>query len=125
MKTYDLMKKNHTYINTEYKIDESKRTIICIISTINDYNRKLRKYSLFDSSQFDCCEDFRQYIGIARCAPEDKWDEAYGKRLAEYRASCLRRACLNHKINNFIKETKRRLDALNDFGKLKPPHRPE
>ena len=53
MKTYDLMKKNHTYINTEYKIDESKRTIICIISTINDYNRKLRKYSLFDSSQFD------------------------------------------------------------------------
>lgn len=123
--TYDLMNINDENIRTDYKINKDKRTITCIISTINDYDKKLKKYHFEDYKRNYWDDDFKQYIGIARCNPEDTWDEVYGKRLAEYRASCQRRAALNHQINNFVKEINRNLNALITYGKLKPPHKPE
>lgn len=123
--TYDLMCINNENIRTDYVVNKDKRTVTCIISTINDYNRKLNKYNFEDGRKDSYYDDFNQYIGIARCNPEDTWDEVYGKRLAEYRASCQRRAALNHQINNFVKEINRDLNALITYGKLKPPHKPE
>lgn len=124
MKDYDLF--NHFPV-TEFVIDEPKRTIVCIITTKNDFVKKLEKYG-FEQDAYSCWvknPEIIQYIGMAKCNPEDKWDEDYGKRLAEFRASQERRSDLNNKINNYAKEVQRRIDNLLTYGRLKPSRRPK
>ena len=111
-------------VNTEFKVNKDKRTIVCIITTINDIPEKLAKYDLMDDS-YDDITEIREYKGYAYCAPEDKWDETYGKHLAEYRASKLRQSDVNNEIKKFIKGINRCLDNLYDYGLLKNPHFPD
>lgn len=109
-------------IKTEYKIQENTKTVVCIITTTNDVASKLEKYNLIDLRYpaFDICK----YVGIAKCHPDDEWDEAFGKRLAEYRASCKRKSDVNNKIKDFIKRTSKNIDNLYDYGLMKEPHNP-
>ena len=111
-------------IEVEYKVNAEKRTVVCIITTVNDVPNKLAKYGLADES-YDDYDDIRIYKGIARCAPEDEWDETYGKRLAEYRATRARQIDVNNDLRKFIKGISRCIDNLYDYGLLKDPHKPE
>ena len=108
---------------TEFKVNEDKRTVVCIITTIDDILEKLAKYGLADEDR-EYGIDVRRYVGVARCAPEDKWDEMYGRRLAEYRASIARRADVNNEIMNFVKGIKQCANNLCKYGLLKSPHKP-
>lgn len=110
---------------TEYEVNEEKRIVVCIITTVNDVKRRLEKYNLADDDYDDFTEDVRVYKGIAKCAPEDKWDEVYGKRLAEYRASRARQVDVNNELKAFIRGITKSVDNLYDYGLLKDPHRPE
>lgn len=125
----DLMNWNVPTVTTEFKVNEEKRTVVCIITTVNDMARRLAKYGLADEScDTDDCADVRKYVGIAVCAPEDEWDEAYGKRLAEYRASTARRADINNELNNFVHGIRICIDNLCEYGFLKktrPPYEKE
>ncbi len=112
------------YIETEYKVDEEKRVIVCIITTMNDVQDRLEKYELSDDKYDIDFDDIRIYKGIARCAPEDEWDEAYGKRLAEYRASRKRQVDVNNELRKYMKGIMRCVDNLYDYGFLKDPHFP-
>ena len=88
-------------VTTEYKVNEAKRTVVCIITTINDVPHRLAKYGLADEEYDEIDYDVRIYKGIAKCAPEDEWNEAYGKHLAEYRASKLRQSDVNNEIKKY------------------------
>ena len=111
-------------VNTEFIVNKEKRTIVCIITTVNDIPLKLNKYNLVDN-KYDDFNEIRIYKGFARCAPEDEWDENYGKHLAEYRASRARQKDVNHELKNYIKTISKRIDSLYDYGLLKDPHKPE
>lgn len=115
----------NNHVTTEYKVNEEKRTVVCIIKTTNDIDSKLAKYDLFANEDFLFDPDIRIYKGIARCAPDDTWDEEYGKRLAEYRASRARQVDVNNELKNYIKTISKRIDNLYDHGLLKTPHRPK
>ena len=111
-------------VTTEYKVNEEKRTVVCIIKTTNDISSRLVKYDLSTNEIFLFDPD-RIYKGIARCAPDDTWDEEYGKRLAEYRASRARQVDVNNELKNYIKTISKRIDNLYDHGLMKNPHKPE
>ena len=111
-------------VNTEFIVNKEKRTIVCIITTVNDIPLKLNKYNLVDS-KYDNINEIRTYKGFAHCALEDEWDENYGKHLAEYRASRARQKDVNHELKNYIKAISKRIDNLYDYGLLKDPHKPE
>lgn len=112
-------------IVTEYIIDKEKRTIVCIIKTVDDVPDRLAKYGLSDEDYDDIDYDIREYKGIAKCAPEDEWDETYGIRLAEYRASRARQADVNNEIKKYIRGISKCINNLYDYGMLKDPHKPK
>ena len=122
-----------TEIETEFKVNKEKRTVVCIITTKEDFLKKIVKYgfmSFLDRLPLEWNDfrdedlDVRKYVGIAKCNPEDEWDENYGRQLAEYRAMKQRKNVLNQEIENFIRKTFGNIDNLREFGKLKEPKKP-
>ena len=112
-------------VSTKFEINKEKRTIVCIITTINDFPLRLEKYGLADDDYNENDFDVRVYRGVAKCSPEDDWDEAYGKHLAEYRAACARQSDINHDIKKYIHGISKCIDNLYDYGMLKDPRFPE
>ena len=110
---------------TEFIVNEKKRTVVCVMTTINDVPARLAKYGLADGDYDDVDFDIREYKGIAKCAPGDVWDAEFGKHLAEYRASKMRKADVNQELQKYIKGIMRCVDNLYDYGMLKEPHRPK
>lgn len=120
---------NTTYftdrVTTEYKVDKEKRTVVCIITTVNDIPLRLAKYGLADEDYDAIDFDTRIYKGIAKCAPGDTWDEVYGRRLAEYRAARARQIDVNNELKAYIHGISKCIDNLYDYGLMKDPHKPE
>lgn len=112
-------------VTTEYKVNEEKRTVVCIMTTVNDVPLRLAKYGLADEDYDAINLDIRTYKGIAKCAPGDVWDETYGKRLAEYRAARARQVDVNTELKAYINGISKCIDNLYDHGLMKNPHKPE
>ena len=112
-------------VTTEYKVNEEKRTVVCIITATDDIPKRLRKYGLADEKYDYITSDTRFYKGIAKCAPGDTWDETYGKRLAEYRAARARQIDVNNELKAYIKGISKCIDNLYDYGLMRYPHKPE
>ena len=113
-------------VKTEFYVNEKKRTIVCVIFTKNEVLDRLWKYGIYDCTM-DLAEEC-EYVGIAKCAPEDVWDENYGRKLAEYRAMEIRRKDVNRKIKNYITLTENKFTNLLTYGRIKtsrPPQMPE
>ncbi len=111
--------------STEFKINREKGVIVCIVRTREDILEIFRKYHCLDFLGYIKFYEEKVYKGIARCAPEDKWDETYGKRLAEYRAMMKRRKSVNKEIKKIWRDTSRKLNDLYKYGFLKAPKEPE
>lgn len=116
----DYMKK----VNTEYFVNEEKRTIACVVTTIDDVRSRLEKYGLSSDEYDEDSLEIREYTGIAKCSPEDTWDETYGCHLAEYRAQKLRQIDVNNEIRKYIRGISKCIDNLYDYGLMKNPHKP-
>lgn len=110
-------------IDTEFKVNKDKGTVTCIITTVDDVATRLAKYNLANED-YDYGIDIRKYVGVAYCSPEDIFDEAYGRRLAEYRASKARKIDVNNEITNFVKGIRQCANNLYKYGLLKEPHNP-
>lgn len=111
-------------VTTEFIVNEEKRTVVCIITTVDDMADRLAKYGLADD-QYDDIEDVRIYKGIAKCCPQDTWDESYGKKLAEWRAARRRQVDINNEIYDYIWSMRDRLVTLETYGRLKDPTSPK
>lgn len=111
-------------VTTEFIVNEEKRTVVCIITTVDDMADRLAKYGLADD-QYDDIEDVRIYKGIAKCCPQDTWDESYGKKLAEWRAARRRQVDINNEICDYINSMDDRLETLATYGRLKNPTPPK
>ena len=131
---FNFFRRYVTDYKTEYKVNRDKRTVTCIITTTEDFMNKIIKYGfsdVFDRFGFtydnwnDDSFDIRKYVGVAKCSPEDEWDEEYGKQLAEYRAMKKRRADINNDLKTFVRRTYKNLDNLMDHGMLKEIHKPQ
>ena len=112
-------------VTTEYKVNKEKRTVVCIITAVNDVPLRLAKYGLADEEYDDVDLDIRTYKGIAKCSLEDTWDESYGKRLAEYRAARARQTDVNSELKKYIKDISKCIDNLYDYGLMRKPREPK
>lgn len=119
---------NHS-VSTKFIVNENKKVVVCIITAINDVPYRLQKYGLKGEKQFWYEEgletDIRRYVGVARCLPGDKWDERYGRKLSEYKASMKRQKTVNREIYNWAEKQTSKLADLTTYGYLKNPHFPE
>lgn len=56
------------------------------------------------------------YLGIAKCAPEDSFDEEYGKKVALLKAKALRGRAINKALTRFTNDVWKSLTRLEDYG---------
>lgn len=107
-------------VKTTYYVNKEKRTVACVMYTYNDVRDKIQKYGLVPSYKYLC--QVKVYHGVAKCAPEDEWDETIGRRLAERRAAAKRQNYVNGEIDKFIQGEVARLNNLIEHGLLKYPN---
>ena len=112
-------------VDTEFIIDEEARVVVCIITAENDVESRLSKYELWDDAYDNVIFDTRRYKGVARCAPDDVWDEKIGMHLAEYRASKKRQNDVNNELRKYINGVKACVDKLEKYGLMKEPRKPK
>ena len=105
---------------TTYYINKEKRTVVCVMDTFNDVCDKIRKYDLKVPDKYYC--EKKTFRGVAKCSPEDEWDEAVGKRLAERRAAAKRQNYVNNAIDRYVDKEIVRLNNLLGHGSLRYPN---
>lgn len=99
-----------------YKIDKKNKVVVCKLSgcTYIALDR-IEKYGLIDYAIPEAIiPDF--YYGVARCLPEDKFDEEYGKEIALTKAKAKRCKAINKALKKYIKRVRRQLDTLEKYG---------
>lgn len=106
-----------------YNINEKERIIICIIICENQVENRLSKYGVISNRyNGDVSTDSRKYIGKAKCSPNDRWNEEFGKMLAKNRALIKRAKDINNSIQEVITDWNNKLQILNTYGKISEPH---
>ena len=107
---------------TKYYVNPDKKTVVCTITTFDDFQTRLWKYGLLD---FDGHEPEKMvFKGVAKCHPDDQFDENLGKKIAEYRASKARMAYVNTQLREFIERTTTNIEKVRRYGFMREPHNP-
>lgn len=56
------------------------------------------------------------YVGVAKCAPEDTFDEEIGKKIALTKAKRKRAQAANNAIKQYISDVQKDLSRLEQYG---------
>ena len=102
----------------EYLVFEDKGIVVCklwcctyiAVNRIEKYATKLSAYEM------DRYRINHTYVGVAKCDPEDKFDVEFGKRLALTKAKAKRGKAVNSAIRLFIRDQRRKLRTLEEYG---------
>lgn len=101
-----------------FVINKDEGIVVCKLSNCSEIARnRIWKYTqkLFQYPDVDyIIKD--EYVGVAKCAPEDKFDLEYGKKLALSRAKQKRSKAVNSAIVDFINAQKHSIKELERFG---------
>lgn len=84
-----------------YKVDNQKKAVVAIMDCL------LRDYSYSIHKRFTVA-------GVAKCSPEDKWEESFGKKLATARAYYKMFNYGKTVLTKYSKITRKTLNALDD-----------
>ena len=103
--------------DVEYKVYPENGVVICRLLNCKDvpYSRIIKymqQWPMNDSKY----ETDNVFIGIAKCSPEDTFDEQYGKKLALERAKEKRRKAFNDMVRLYVNDTMRGLNDLIQYG---------
>lgn len=91
-------------LNTRYKIDEDKKTVVCIIEWDAQVDKTTIPFWMFTEAHR--AGDAGISVGISKCHPDDTFDIVVGKRIAESKAKAkMYKTVLKRwkKVFNYIK----------------------
>lgn len=101
----------------DFRVYPEEGVVVCRLLHCADIPiRRILKYS---NSQISVSSKYLiddTYVGIARCATEDTFDEEYGKLLALSKAKRKRGKAINNAIAQYISDTTRDLNILSKYG---------
>lgn len=107
-----------------YYVNESKRTVVAVITNTEEaLINKIRKSLKGGLNEFFAFKGYRSYmpdkfVGKAKCAPEDTWDEVYGKQLARERALEKYSRNFNRELADVHARAEELLDIVQDMYEL-------
>ena len=102
-----------------FYVDEKKRTIACVLENTQQMFHNYINDKLYIScwglpgieqiAKFEAALDMpNRFVGIAKCAAEDKWDEELGKKIAYLR--------LREKVyHSFFNKAKHYIDTFDNY----------
>ena len=113
-----------------FYVNEEERTIVCVIpntsSMVIDFiwdNFNWADVNMSDAIDYRLRKQIRMphsFMGKAKCADEDEWDEELGKMIAFSRAKDKCYKSFFRRANNFVQTVDRRLgdmiESFNNFG---------
>lgn len=103
-----------------YVIDKEHGIVECILSNCaKDLNNRIINHYIKNGSKiynrpYDDMSSLNKFIGIAKCLPEDEFDEETGKKLALLKAKNKRAKAFNRYMKKNIGAMISQIDALND-----------
>lgn len=110
-----------------FVVNEEKRTVVCyyegcrkmVYHTIRDTPfHEIYRYIYEHYPEMAYMKD--RYAGVAKCAPDDEWDEEIGRHIAFYRLCDKVMRSYFKRMNFFVNYVDRELNDfmyhLNDFG---------
>ena len=101
--------------DVEFRVYEDKGIVVCrLLNCATIPLKRIIKYTDYEIDPRYLIDD--TFVGIARCAAEDTFDEEYGKRLALSKAKAKRGRAINKMLNKFYETRLRELDNLVKFG---------
>ena len=104
-----------------YYIDEEKRTVVCVLELDRvSLLTRIQKYNI-PLYSFRTPAGKVIFKGIAKCAPEDKFDVIKGKDLAFNRAIRKHNKYCNRFFENHIQDMERRLNNMKQYGMYSVP----
>lgn len=76
--------------DVKYYVNEDKRTVVAVIDgcnwdAYNEVEKIVENYGVHVSDYNKVVYMPRTFKGIAKCHPEDKWDEEVGKKVARHK----------------------------------------
>ena len=106
--------------DVEFFVNKKKGTVTCKLHNCEDI--ALCRIYKYTNSTIDWITRPSRYlvdniyVGVAKCAPDDSFDEEYGKKLALIKAKAKRGKAINNAINKFIKDATKSLERLSENG---------
>ena len=100
----------------EFKVYPDKGVVVCRLLNCEDVTiRRIVKYTnnRFIPSKYLIDDVF---VGIAKCAPEDTFNEELGKEIALAKAKRKRGRAINKAIQKYITDTQRDIYNLKVYG---------
>lgn len=110
--------------DVEFLVFEDKGVVVCKLHNCK-YIAEKRIWKYFKITVMDRYIIDDVFVGVAHCAPEDKFNLEYGKKLALTRAKAKRGRAINKAVENFINNTHLRLLRLAAEGIHKVPDEKE
>ena len=100
----------------EFKVYPDKGVVVCRLLNCEDV--PIRRIVKYTNSRFMPNKYLidNVYTGVAKCAPEDTFDEEYGKKVALAKAKRKRGKAINRAIRKYIMDTHRDLSNLTQYG---------
>ena len=116
--TRELFKQND---EIRYIINEEKRTVVCLIKvqptlTADIVDKYLEASNLNRTCGLDIDFLGETFRGIAKCHPEDKWDEEVGCELARKRAEKRADRAINNELSAYVKSLRHAADLIEQYG---------
>jgi len=100
-----------------YIINLEKKTVTCILSDCYDIvENRVFKYRMKDVSLYSAPHIKNEFVGVAKCSPEDVFDEKIGMALALDRAKFARKKAINSAVSETIRQLNGLIDYLNEYG---------
>lgn len=97
-----------------YYINEEKGVVVCVLTGCDcDAFSAITKYSGdYISTYMTDVRMRNDYVGIAKCAPEDAFDEKFGMKLAYKRANGKREGDMKVQIRRHLKHVREAADLI-------------
>ena len=99
-----------------FYINNDKRTVTCVLRVdkymLHSFMDTIPEFEALGDRYYSELVIPEVYVGVARCAPEDEWNEEYGRKLAYYKMKNKFYATLFKYMNNFFLTFDKNLNAL-------------
>lgn len=113
-------KNDYTIFNgddLQYLVNKDTGVVICKLLSCEDIvYARIWKYTFYETCSIPNFDIKNTYVGVAKCHPEDTFDEKFGKKLALDRAKAKRKKAINRALQKYIDEKRRELEILEKYG---------
>ena len=100
----------------KFYVNKENRTVTCVIEDTKHLLEEFLNYNLWVTPKVADKMKYlylpNKFVGIARCMPEDEWDEEFGRKLAYTKARKKLHTVFFKKANDYVNEVDNNINEI-------------